>query len=91
MIKKHVGRNGQIGQNVQKNVTVAFKQGSEFVSELVKDLLVKVIYLLMGFYVGSRVLECIKCPTILLSEPRSELQTTISNYVTVFSTFMPQR
>ena len=91
MIKKHVGRNGQIGQNVQKNVTVAFKQGSEFVSELVKDLLVKVIYLLMGFYVGLRVLECIKCPTILLSEPRSELQTTISNYVTVFLTFLPQR
>ena len=45
VIKKHVGHNGQIGQNVQKNVMVAFKLDNEFVSELVKDPLVKVNYL----------------------------------------------
>ena len=31
VIKKHVGRNGQIGQNVQKSVTVEFKLDNEFV------------------------------------------------------------
>ena len=45
VIKKHVGHNGRIGQNVQKNVMVAFKLDNEFVSELVKDPLVKVNYL----------------------------------------------
>ena len=48
VIKKHAGRNGQIGQNVQKSAMVEFKQDNEFVLELVKDLLVKVNYLKMG-------------------------------------------